>query len=155
MRRKEREITDYNTMLDIVHKCDCIRLGFVDGEDAYIVPLNYGYEDKDGKLVIYCHGAKEGRKAEHIKRNGRASFEMDTKHELVARDIACDYSYMYQSVIGKGSIGFVEDYEEKKHALEIIMSHYSDKKDWLFSEARINAVAVMKLSVTEWTAKEH
>ena len=155
MRRKEREITDYNTMLDIVHKCNCIRLGFVDGEDAYIVPLNYGYEDKDGKLVIYCHGAKEGRKAELIKRNGRASFEMDTKHELVAGNIACDYSYMYQSVIGKGSIEFIENYEEKKHALEVIMAHYSDKKDWQFSEARINAVAVMKLNVTEWSAKEH
>lgn len=155
MRRKEREITDFNTMLEIVSKCDCLRLGFVDGDDAYIVPLNYGYEDKDGELVIYCHGAKEGRKADLIKRNGRASFEMDTKHELVVGDIACDYSYMYQSVIGKGNIGFVEDYEEKKHALEIIMSHYSDKKDWQFSEARINAVAVIKLNVSEWTAKEH
>lgn len=155
MRRKEREITDYNTMLEIVRKCDCLRLGFVDGDDAYIVPLNYGYEDKDGELVIYCHGAKDGRKADLIKKNGRASFEMDTKHEFVAGYIACDYSYMYQSVIGKGSIGFVEDYEEKKHALEIIMSHYSDKKDWQFGEARINAVAVIKLNVSEWTAKEH
>ena len=42
------------------------RLGFVDGDDAYIVPLNYGYEDKDGELVIYCHGAKDGRKAEDV-----------------------------------------------------------------------------------------
>lgn len=155
MRRKEREITDFNTMLEIVRKCDSLRLGFVDGDDAYIVPLNYGYEDKNGELVIYCHGAKDGRKADLIKRNGRASFEMDTKHELVAGDIACDYSYMYQSVMGKGSIGFVEDFEEKKHALEIIMSHYSDKKDWQFGEARINAVGVMKLTVSEWTAKEH
>lgn len=155
MRRKEREITDYNTMLEIVRKCDCLRLGFVDGDDAYIVPLNYGYEHNDGKLVIYCHGAKEGRKAELIKRNGRASFEMDTKHELVTGNIACDYSYMYQSVIGKGSIEFIENYEEKEHALQIIMSHYSDKKDWQFSEARINAVAVIRLNVSEWTAKEH
>lgn len=68
MRRKEREITDYNTMLEIVRKCDCLRLGFVDGDDAYIVPLNYGYEDKDGELVIYCHGAKDGRKADLIKK---------------------------------------------------------------------------------------
>ena len=155
MRRKEREITDYKTMLDIADKCDCLRLGFVDGEDAYIVPLNFGYENVNGKLVIYCHGAKEGRKAELIKRNGRAAFEMDTKHELAESSIACDYSYMYQSVMGKGSIEFIADYEEKKRALEIIMAHYSDKEDWQFKEQMINAVAVMKLSVSEWTAKEH
>lgn len=155
MRRKEREVTDYNQMLGIVDKCDCLRLGFVDGEDAYIVPLNYGYEDNGGNLILYCHGAKEGRKADLIKSNGRASFEMDTKHELVGSDTACSYSYMYQSVIGKGDIKFIESYEEKKHALELIMAHYTEGKEWQFNENMVNSVAVMKLSVKKWTAKEH
>lgn len=155
MRRKEREISDYNTMLTIVDKCDCIRLGFVDGEDAYIVPLNFGCENKDGQMIIYCQGAKEGKKAGLIKLNGRVSFEMDTKHELVEADRACGYSYLYQSVMGKGEIGFVEEYDEKIHALEIIMNHYSDNRNWKFDEKAVNSTAVIKLCVKEWTAKEH
>lgn len=155
MRRKEREISDYNIMLTIADKCDCIRLGFVDGEDAYIVPLNFGCENKDGHMIIYCHGAKDGKKAGLIKLNGRASFEMDTKHELVEADRACGYSYLYQSVMGKGEIGFVEEYKEKIHALEIIMNHYSDNRDWKFDEKAVNSTAVIKISVKEWTAKEH
>ena len=155
MRRKEREIVNYEKMLEITEKCDCLRLGFVDGTDAYIVPVNFGYEDKNGELVLYCHGAKEGKKIDLIRNNGKATFEMDTKHELVEADIACSYSYMYQSIIGKGNIEIVEEQDEKRHALETIMAHYSDKKEWQFNDAMINAVAVIKLSVSEWTAKEH
>ena len=43
MRRKDREITDFNKMLDIMEACDCCRIGLADKSEAYIVPLNFGY----------------------------------------------------------------------------------------------------------------
>ena len=45
MRRKEREVTDYNKMIEILKSCDCCRIGLVDDKGAYIVPMNFGYED--------------------------------------------------------------------------------------------------------------
>ena len=51
MRRKEREVTDYNKMIEILKSCDCCRIGLVDDKGAYIVPMNFGYEDNNGKSM--------------------------------------------------------------------------------------------------------
>ena len=42
MRRKDREVTDFSRMLEIVQRCDCCRIGLVEDGEAYIVPLNFG-----------------------------------------------------------------------------------------------------------------
>lgn len=155
MRRKDREVTEYGKMLEIVKACDCCRLGLVDDAGAYIVPLNFGYENREGELNLYFHSAGEGKKIELVKQQNRVSFEMDTKHGLVEGNVPCAYSYLFQSVMGRGEIELLQDYEEKVHGLELVMAHYSDKADWVFPEKMINGMAVMKLTVTEWSCKEH
>lgn len=155
MRRKDREITDYNKMLHIISECDCCHLGLIDEKGAYILPLNYGYEDKNGRLILYFHGATQGKKIDLIREQSTASFEMDRKHELVKADIACDYSYLFQSIMGNGKICIVENYEEKVHGLQILMSHYSTNHNWEFSQEQVNAITVIKLDVTNWSCKEH
>ena len=62
MRRRDREITDREKMLEIVAECDCCRLGLVDNGEAYIVPMNFGFEDAGSALTLYFHCAAEGRK---------------------------------------------------------------------------------------------
>ena len=100
MRRKEREVTDYNKMIEILKSCDCCRIGLVDDKGAHIVPMNFGYEDNNGKLTLYFHGATEGKKIDLINNQPEISFETDTKHELVTSDTACGHSYLYQSIMG-------------------------------------------------------
>lgn len=39
IRRKDRAITDYHRMLEIMKQCDICRLGLQDDESVYIVPL--------------------------------------------------------------------------------------------------------------------
>lgn len=155
MRRKDREVTSYEKMLEVVKGCDCCRIGLVDEDGAYIVPLNFGYEEKNGELVLYFHGAAEGKKIDLIKEQPTASFEMDRKHELVEGNVPCAYSYLFQSVMGKGRIELLQDYQEKVHGLTLVMEHYSDKKDWTFPEKMVTMMAVIKLTVTEWSCKEH
>ncbi|MCI5517752.1 pyridoxamine 5'-phosphate oxidase family protein [Roseburia sp. MUC/MUC-530-WT-4D] len=155
MRRKDREITDFEQMRAILDACDCARLGLVDEQGAYIVPMNFGWEEQDGKLALYFHGAAEGKKLDLIRKQGSVSFEMDRKHELVEGDIACAYSYCYQSIMGNGRIKIVEDIEQKKHGLQVIMSHYTKKQNWDFQDELVNRVAVLKLEVDNWSCKEH
>ena len=52
MRRKDREITDINEILELVAKTDVLHLGLFDGDYPYIVPLHYGYEYADGTLTF-------------------------------------------------------------------------------------------------------
>ena len=57
MRRKDREIGDPEKINEMIRACHCCRLGFQDVEDVYIVPLNFGFEERDGKRIFYFHGA--------------------------------------------------------------------------------------------------
>lgn len=155
MRRKDREIQDFQRMLDIMQACDCCRIGLVDEGEAYIVPMNFGVIGENGKLTLFFHGASEGRKLDVIRKNPKVSFEMDRKHELVAGDNACSYSYMYQCVMGTGTISLIEDTELKKTGLQAIMKHYTKQDMWEYNEAVLARVTVMQLDVESWSCKEH
>ncbi|MGX8700471.1 pyridoxamine 5'-phosphate oxidase family protein [Caproiciproducens sp.] len=155
MRRKDREIADLQKIDGIIMACDCCRLGFADANGVYIVPLNFGYEVKGKKRSFYFHGAKEGRKIDLINRTGRAGFELDTGHQVTGAETACNYSFRYQSVIGGGTVSIVTDDTEKRAALQRIMEHYSEKRNWDFPDAAVRAVAVFKLEVRELACKEH
>ena len=48
MRRADREVTDPVKIREIITSCDCCRLGLCDGERAYVVPLDFGLEERDG-----------------------------------------------------------------------------------------------------------
>ena len=65
MRKKNKEITDIDEIEGIIKKATCCRIGLVDGDEPYIVPLNFGYENS----TLYFHGASEGRKIDLIKDN--------------------------------------------------------------------------------------
>lgn len=155
MRRTDREITDFQKMMQILAECDCCRLGLIDEKGAYIVPLNFGYEEADGKLSFYFHGASSGKKIDLLKQNPFVSFEMDRKHQLVEGDLPCAYSYRYQSIMGNGKVQFLDRYEEKVNALNALMSHYSKKERWEFPREHVDAITVLKMEVIDWSCKEH
>ena len=49
----------------------------------------------------------------------------------------------------------LQDSDEKIHGLKRVMEHYSDKTEWTFPEKMVNGTAVIKLTVTELSCKEH
>jgi uncharacterized protein len=119
------------------------------------VPLNFGYAENGSNKTFYFHSAREGRKLDLIRKNGKAGFELDTDHRLNENDTACGYSFRYQSAIGEGIVSMVEEAEEKKAALSLIMAHYSGKADWAFTDDSIKAVSIFKLDVITMACKEH
>lgn len=156
MRRKDREVTDFSKVLEVIDSCDCCRLGLIDeAQEAYIVPLNFGYESENGNLILYFHGSSTGKKMDLIAKQHRASFEMDTKHHLVSGDTPCKYSYLYQCVMGKGEIEILHSPDDKLHGLERIMAHYASETRWDFRPEMVERVSVFKLIVREWSCKVH
>ena len=156
MRRQNRQVTDIKEIKAILSEIKVARLGMFDGEQVYVVPLNHGYEMGDGETIIfYLHCAKVGRKVEILKKNPNVCIELDGRHELMSADAPCDHSYYYASLIGNGAVQFVEDFEEKVHALELVMKHQTGKDDWTFDEKWVNAVCIMKLELTDYTVKQN
>lgn len=155
MRRKDREVTDRDKIREIISKCHCCRLGFNDHGRVYIVPLNFGFQEEGGKYVFYFHGAKAGRKIDLIRENGYAAFELDTNYMLNEADTACEYSARFQSVMGSGTVSFVEDTEKKKEALRAIMKHNTGKDEWEFPYKMLGATCIFMLEAEELSCKEH
>ena len=157
MRRKDREVTDFSKIIEVVDTCDCFRLGLIDDDNLpYIVPLNFGYEVDDGKLVLYFHGSKVGHKAELLRNTIRVSFEMDCEHELKdAGDNASAYSYFYASVMGKGEVTELLSYEDKVSAFKVMMQKYAHRDNFTFPQKAIDAVAVYKIAVNSVSCKVH
>ena len=157
MRRQDREIKDEKLIDEIIGECDVCRIALSDDGAPYIVPLNFGFTYENGKRVFYFHGAKEGRKAHLIKKNGFAAFEADTRHELkkAEGDEACGCSYYYASVMGEGKIEYVEEKDAKIRGLDVLMRSYSKKQVFKYNEALLERVGVMRLEISEISCKSH
>ncbi len=154
MRRKDREITDMDQILDIVDGAKVLHLG-MDGGDGYpyIVPLNYGYELLDGSIVFYMHCAKDGRKLERIRQNPKVCVELECGAGLVSGgNIPCRYGLTYASVIGWGTAEIVEDEEEKIRGLKLLMKNQTGR-EFEMDGRMASAVAVLKAVVPRFTAK--
>ena len=68
MRRKDREITEWSELVDVIQRCDVCRLVLNDGDYPYIVPLNFGFDAEDGNITLYFHSALEGYKTDLFQR---------------------------------------------------------------------------------------
>lgn len=151
MRRKDREITEFDEIVKVIEACDVCRLALNDADYPYILPLNFGMRIEDGKIVLYFHGAMEGKKYELIKKDNRASFEMDCEHELYTIPDEGNCTMSYRSVIGRGKIEIIPE-EKKEEALHILMRHYH-QENFSFHKAIMPKTTVFKLIVSDVTGK--
>ena len=155
MRRTDREITAPEKIDTIIAECHCCRLAFCDRGIPYIVPLSFGFARENGHRVFYFHSAREGRKIDLIRNGGAVGFELDTHYKLNEGAEACQYSARFQSVIGTGSVTFVEGLAAKKAALECIMAHTAGRSGWEFPDKAVEATCIFRLEVEELACKEH
>ena len=122
MRRKDREIQNQAEILDILNRCDTVRIAMQGNPYPYVVPVSFGVEETDGKAILYFHCAQQGLKVDLLKENNSVCIEGDifykvetTEHGITAR---------YESVIGFGKCDFITDAEEIKHGLTVLLEHY-------------------------------
>ncbi|MDD5922141.1 MAG: pyridoxamine 5'-phosphate oxidase family protein, partial [Eubacteriales bacterium] len=135
-----------------IQRCDVCRLALNDGDYPYILPLNFGFDEENGKITLYFHSALEGYKTGLFQRENRASFEMDCKHEL---QYFADRGYCtmsYESVIGRGRIEMLSG-DGKVHALQRLMDHYHKTPGTYFNPAAIPRTIVYALHIEHLTGK--
>ena len=150
--RREKLITDIDKVLEILDKSKVVHVGMVDGDEPYVVPMNYGYVMENGKLTVYLHGAKRGRKIDVMQANPKVFFEAECGIQPFEGDIACRYGITYSSIMGKGIATIVDDVEEKKKALSILMKTQTEK-NFEFEDKMVAFVSVIRIDVSEYTAK--
>ena len=55
MRQKNREIKDFNEIIEVMKRCDVCRLALNDGGYPYILPLNFGMEVVEEKINLMLY----------------------------------------------------------------------------------------------------
>ena len=153
MRRKDREVTDFNQIIKIIDECDILRLGISDGDFPYIVPVNFAYQTDGNQLFLYIHGAMAGKKYEMLQKNPVCSFEMDIPLKMDCLVEKKDITMRYKSVMGKANVTFLEG-DEKQYAIDhIILARYDETKNFDYNKNTVARTAVAKLTVTQITGK--
>lgn len=152
MRRKDQEVTELEAVKEIIRQCDVLRLGLADGDYPYIVPMNFGWEEKEGRLYFYLHGAAEGRKAELLRQNGACSFQMDCGHRVVQLP-GHGITTRYGCVMGKATVTPLTE-EEKPQAMRLLIDRYLPGAPGCPPQAMART-AMWRLEVADWSAKEN
>ena len=151
MRRSDREITDFDELVDIMRSSDICRLAINTDGAPYIIPLNFGMSVDGDTIELYFHGANEGTKYDLLEKDPYVSFEMDCSHQLYIDEVKGMCTMLYRSVIGEG---FVEDVpvSERKLPLRLLLEHYG-RGDLPLPDDMVAMTRVLKLTVKKMTGK--
>lgn len=152
MTKRELQVTDPHQIRDILNKAKVLHLGLCVDNEPYVVPMNYGYIMEGGNLVLYLHSAVQGKKLDMIRANPRVFFELDCDRMPFEGEKPCQYGLVYSSIMGRGTACIVEDVEEKIRAMTMLMKTQTGK-DFSFNDRLVSIVSVIRIDVTEYTAK--
>lgn len=116
----------------------------------YAVPISYVYDGTH----IYFHCAKAGHKLDAIERDGRASFCVIDKDDVIPEE----YTSYFRSVIAFGTIHVIQDEQEKRAAIEKLALKYVPED----TEARRKSVidrewgplCMLEMTIEHLTGKE-
>ena len=150
--KRECLVTDPEQIRHILDSGKVLHLGLSVNDEPYVVPMNYGYTMEDGKLVIYLHSAVKGKKLEMVRTNPRVCFNIDCDRMPFEGRVPCQYGMVYSSILGRGTAALVEDPKDKMEAMSILMKTQTGK-DFTFNERLVSIVTVIRIDVTEYTAK--
>lgn len=158
MRRKDREVTDLNQIFDIVSKCSVAHVGMVDHGEPYVVALNFGYERKGNSLILYFHSAFEGRKMDILTENPSVYVQMHCVDKFISgsHEKPCAFCWRFDSVMGAGTVEFLETPKEKTHALNCMIRHLSKAEDtYQFPAEGLKRTCVYRVCIDNPTGKHH
>ncbi|HOT92254.1 MAG TPA: pyridoxamine 5'-phosphate oxidase family protein [Anaerolineae bacterium] len=115
LRRSEKEITDPAMMWAVIAGQKYMTLALSRDNIPYLVTVNYGCDQAAGCLYFHCAG--EGKKMDYLRANPVVWGQVLEDHGYC--DGKCDHAF--RTVQFQGRVVFVEDIEEKRRALALMI----------------------------------
>ena len=144
MRNKKKEVTDKKIIEGILKEAIWCQLAMTDGDQPYIVPLNYGYHEN----ALYIHCATEGMKLDLIRKNPKVAFNVTLDAEYLDGKL----TMRYRSVNGTGVATIIEDEEGKREALNFLTTHFGAEPH-NHSAKSIKTIVMIKVRIISTTCK--
>lgn len=149
MRRQDKEIKDPAAVRAILAEALCCRIGMVDGDRPYVIPVSFVL---DGD-ALFVHSADHGRKLRVLRRNPQVCFEVDAGVEVALAKSACDVGMRFRSVVGFGTVTFVEAPAEKARVLRLFIEKYTPKLPREMPDHELAKTVVWRVAIARMTGK--
>lgn len=157
MRRQQRQIHDRDHIVSIIRACEYGHLALCDGNEPYLVALNYTWVEEDGRDVFYFHSAPEGRKINCLSSNPRGCFMIETGVKLIVPSPpdTCLWTTHFQSVVASGNVAIINDQAEQTAALKIFMRRYAPEiTDFPYPPQLHGKLVLLKMVVDDLKGKQ-
>jgi nitroimidazol reductase NimA-like FMN-containing flavoprotein (pyridoxamine 5'-phosphate oxidase superfamily) len=131
----------------IIDLCDTVYVGYMDDQWPYVIPMTFGHEIKDDKLLIYLHAATEGYKLKLLAKNPNVCLAFSKLYNYPDRPYK-GHLHDYRSVVAFGTMRIIlKDKETGLYgrAFQKLLKHYG-RKPTQFDPTR---VPLMNLYVVE------
>ena len=154
MYKREREIKDKEELIEILKHGKYAVISMCKKNEPYVVTLSYGY-DKD-KNSLYFHTAAKGLKIDFIKKNPSVCATIIDDKGYVMNE--CNHKF--RSVVFWGEMCVVQDSEEKKYGMEILLNHLEDntkelKEKFFKNDETLKKTTLLRLDIKELTGKSN
>ena len=140
-------------MEDILSRASVCYVGITDQQgNPYVVPMNFCYQNG----VVYLHSAPDGSSLDMLKVNNNVCITFSVGDELVYQNVemGCSYRVKAASVMCRGAVSFVDDMQEKRDILHLLMKHYTNYPV-RFSDPAVRNVCIWKVPVDTMTARRY
>ena len=152
MRRKDKEVTDHAELVKPLKEADYVTLALCRDNVTYIATLSHGYDEANNRIYFHC--AREGKKVDILRDNpvvwGQALIDGGYQQG------SCDHLYHTTQFMGR--VSFVEGFEEKRRALDIMVKHLDDNPEAVMEKQvqqdSISKVLICRIDIMEITGKK-
>jgi uncharacterized protein len=152
MNKKEREIHDRAELVRILRDGEYMSIALCRNNEPYIVTMNYGYDE--ARNTLYSHAALQGLKLDFIAVNPHVCASVIIDEGYVKNDC----KHHYSSVVIWGAMAVIQDLEEKKLAMDVLLRELEEnpaplKKRFIKDDSSYDGVTMLKLEVRDMTGK--
>lgn len=151
LRRSEKAITNPTEMWDIIAMQKYMTLALCKDNAPYLVTVNYGCDQAAGCLYFHCAG--EGKKMDYLRANPVVWGQIVEDNGYL--DGKCDHAF--RAVQFEGRVTFVEDAEEKRRALSLMIDRLESDpeavKARLITDKALERVTIGQVHIETMTGK--
>jgi nitroimidazol reductase NimA-like FMN-containing flavoprotein (pyridoxamine 5'-phosphate oxidase superfamily) len=151
LRRVDRDMPDRSDQLAVLRGQKYLSLAMAHDNQPYLVSMNYAFSEQENCFYVHC--ATEGRKVDYLRANPRVWGQVIEDHGYMTGQC----SHAYRSIMFQAHTQFVDDLEEKRRALSLMIEHADPEpeplKQRLVATADLKQVLVLRLVVDGMSGK--
>ncbi|TET21493.1 MAG: hypothetical protein E3J78_03970 [Candidatus Cloacimonadota bacterium] len=115
MRNSEKEIKNTDEINEIIRTQKYVTLAMCKDGEPYLVTVNHAYDENEN--CIYFHCARVGKKIDFLKANPIVWGQVLEDSGYIQGKC----SHVYRTIHFRGEVRFLEDLEEKRKALGVLI----------------------------------